>query len=194
MNNTKKHSDHKYIKALLTNNSRTLGELYQKFTPKIIAYVKKNSGDEMQANDLIQDVLVTIFHQAKDKGFVLTCPFDAYFFLLCKRKWLNLLKKKSISGVTIEDDFLSISDKQEEQANDTERYEMQNSLFETKFKELGKKCKELLKMSFTIKSMEKVAEALNISYGYARKKKSQCMSQLTKLIKADTSFEMIKNY
>ncbi len=188
------HKDHKYIKALLNNDSRILGELYRKFTPKIIAYVKKNSGDETQANDLIQDVLVTIFHQAKDKGFILTCPFDAYFFLLCKRKWLNLLKKKSINKVTIEDDYLSISDKQEEQANDTERYEMQNSLFETKFQELGKKCKELLKMSFTIKSMEKVAEALNISYGYARKKKSQCMGQLTKLIKADTSFEMIKNY
>ena len=190
----KPHKDHKYIEALLNNDSRILGELYQKFTPKIIAYVKKNSGDEAQANDLVQEVLVTIFHQAKDTGFILTCPFDAYFFLLCKRKWLNLLKKKSINKVTIEDDYLSISDKQEEQANDTERYELQNSLFETKFQELGEKCKELLKMSFTIKSMEKVAEALAISYGYARKKKSQCMSQLTKLIKADTSFEMIKNY
>ena len=69
-----KHKDHRYIEALLNNDSRILSELYQKFTPKIIAYVKKNSGDETQANDLVQEVLVTIFHQAKDKGFILTCP------------------------------------------------------------------------------------------------------------------------
>jgi RNA polymerase sigma factor (sigma-70 family) len=190
----KPHKDQIYIEALLNNNSRILSELYTRFTPKIIAYVKKNSGNEEQANDLIQEVLVTIFHQAKDKGFILTCPFDAYFFLLCKRKWFNILKKKSYNEVTIEDDFLSISDKQEEQAMETERYEMQSNLFEEKFQELGAKCKELLKLSFTVKSMEKVAEALNISYGYARKKKSQCMSQLTKLIKTAASFKTIKNY
>jgi RNA polymerase sigma factor (sigma-70 family) len=190
----KPHKDQIYIEALLNNNSRVLSELYTRFTPKIIAYIKKNSGNEEQANDLIQEVLVTIFHQAKDKGFVLTCPFDAYFFLLCKRKWFNILKKKSNKEVTIEDDFLSISDKQEEQAIETERYEMQSSLFEEKFQELGNKCKELLKISFVVKSMEKVAETLNISYGYARKKKSQCMSQLIKLIKASASFETIKNY
>ncbi len=191
----KPHKDHKYIEALIQNDSRLLSELYQKFTPKIIAFVKKNSGDETQANDLIQDVLVTIFHQATEKQFVLTCPFDAYFFLLCKRKWFNVLKKKSNKEVTIEDDFLSISEKQAEEAIvETERYELQSTLYEEKFKELGVKCQELLKLSFVVKSMEKVAEKLNISYGYARKKKSQCMSKLTQLIKSSTSFETIKNY
>lgn len=192
--NSKPHKDQIYIDALVNNDSRILAQLYQKFTPKVIAHILKNSGSEDEANDVVQEVLVTIFHQAKEKDFILTCPFDAYFFLLCRRRWLNVLKKKTTKEVTIKDDFLSISEQQEEQANETEIYEMKNALFEEKFQELGDKCKELLKMSLVIKSMEKVAEALNISYGYARKKKSQCMSQLTKLVKSSSTFETIKNY
>ncbi len=88
--NKQTHKDQKYIEALLQNNSGLLAEIYQKFTAKVSHYIIKNSGDADAAQDIIQDTLVTIYHQAKEKGLVLTVPFDAYFFLLCKRRWLNV--------------------------------------------------------------------------------------------------------
>src|SRR5690606_40520873 len=63
------------------------------YTTLFRSYVCKNSGDETAARDIIQETLITIYDQAKTKGLKLTCPFDAYFFLICKRKWLNTLKK-----------------------------------------------------------------------------------------------------
>ncbi len=190
----KPHEDHIYIEALLNNNSRVLSTLYAKFSPKVVAYIKNNSGDADAAQDVIQETLVTIYHQAKEKNFILTCPFDAYFFLLCKRKWLNELKKRGNNRVTIIDDVTSITEEQEQQVDETEIFEQQHSLFEAKFKELGAKCQELLKATFKIKSMEEVAEFLGVTYGYARKKKSHCMGELTQLVKNSNEFNQLKGY
>lgn len=192
--NQKPHEDHIYIEALLNNDSRVLSKIYEKYSYKIVAMVKKNSGNADDAQDIIQETLVTIYHQAKEKGFVLTCPFDAYFYLLCKRRWLNELKKRGNNKVTIIDDVTSITEEQTQQAEETEVFEQQHQLFELKFKELGQKCQELLKTSFKIKSMEKVAEILGVSYGYARKKKSQCMGKLTQLVKNSNEFNHLKSY
>jgi RNA polymerase sigma factor (sigma-70 family) len=190
----KPHEDHIYIEALLKNDSKVLSTLYAKFSPKIVGYIKNNSGDEDAAQDIIQETLVTIYHQAKAKNFILTCPFDAYFFLLCKRRWLNELKKRGNNRVTIIDDITSISEEQEQQVEETEIFEQQHQLFELKFKELGEKCQELLKATFKIKSMEEVADFLGVTYGYARKKKSQCMGKLTQLVKNSNEFNQLKAY
>lgn len=192
--NQKPHEDHIYIEALLKNDSRVLSKVYEKYSYKIIAMVKKNSGNADDAQDIIQETLVTIYHQAKEKGFILTCPFDAYFYLLCKRRWLNELKKRGNNKVTIIDDVTSITEEQEQQVEETEIFEQQHQLFELKFKELGQKCQELLKTSFKIKSMEKVAEILGVTYGYARKKKSQCMGKLTQLVKNSNEFQQLKSF
>lgn len=188
------HKDHRYVEALLNNDDRVLSEIYQRYSGKVVAFISKNSGSSDDAKDVIQEVLITIFHQAKEKGFILTCPFDAYFFLLCKRKWLNKLNEKSLGKeVTILDEVVSVTEEQEQLADETDLFEQRTSLFEAKFLELGKKCQDLLKKAFQIKSMEKVAEALGVSYGYARKKKSQCIGKLTQLIKGAGQYHQLQN-
>ena len=184
----KPHQDHKYIEALLKNDSRVLNELYKKYSGKIVGYVTKNSGSFDDAQDVIQETLITIYHQAKDKNFILTCPFDAYFYLLCKRKWLNVLNKKGIKRVTILEEITYITDEQEILANETELFEKRSLLFEEKLIELGGKCKELLDVAFKIKKMQKVAELLGLTYSYARKKKSECLGKLTEMVKNASSY------
>ncbi len=191
--NQKPHEDQVYIEALLKNDSKVLSKIYTKFSYKIVSFVKNNSGNTDDAQDIIQETLVTIYHQAKEKKFILTCPFDAYFFLLCKRRWLNELKKRGNNRVTIVEEMTSITEEQEQQVEETEIFELQHKLFESKFKELGKKCQELLKATFKIKSMEEVAKFLGVSYGYARKSKSECMGKLTKLVKNSKEYHRIKS-
>ncbi len=184
----KAHQDQKYIIALLNNDSKVLAELYQKYSRKIVGYVSKNSGTYDDAQDVIQETLITIYNQAREKNFILTCPFDAYFFLLCKRKWLNKLNKKGIKAVTILEGITSLSDEHELLAEETLLFENRSSLFEEKLIELGGKCKELLDIAFKIKKMDKVAKILGVTYGYARKKKSECLGKLTKMIRNSSKF------
>jgi RNA polymerase sigma factor (sigma-70 family) len=187
------HPDQYFIEGLANNNSAIIQSIYKKFVPKVVSYIRNNSGDEDQAQDVVQEIMILLFNQAKAQQLQLTCPFDAYFFLLCKRKWLNELKKSSNKGVTIQDDFASTNEPTEEMVAQTEIFEEKQQLFDMMFQKLGEKCQEVLKLSFTLKSMEEVAEKLNITYGYVRKKKSLCTGQLTQWIQENSRFKSLKN-
>ncbi|MBC7640939.1 MAG: sigma-70 family RNA polymerase sigma factor [Flavobacterium sp.] len=188
------HPDQMYIDGLANNNSAVINSIYKKFVPKVIYYIKTNSGNEEKAQDVVQEIMILLFNQAKANKLYLTCPFDAYFFLLCKRKWLNELKKLSNKTVTISDDYTSIDESEQQMVEQTEVFEKKQSLFDSMFSKLGDKCQELLRLSFTTKSMEEVAEKLNVTYGYVRKKKSLCVGQLTALVQETYSCKNLKTY
>jgi RNA polymerase sigma factor (sigma-70 family) len=187
------HPDQKYVDALLNNDNKGIAEIYSLFAPKVIGYIKKNSGDDARAQDIVQEGILTIYDQAKTKGLQLTCPFDAYFFLICKRKWLNVLKKTSPERVTINEEITSIDAQIQSQADETTMFEAQTSLFNEMLASMGEKCRELIKLTFTIKSMEMVAEKLGVSYAYARKKKSLCVGKLTEMVRGSRKYQTLKN-
>lgn len=193
MTETKLHPDQLYIDGLVQNNSAVIQSIYKKFVPKIKNYIRTNSGSDDEAQDIIQETLITIYTQAKTKGLQLSCPFDAYFFLLCKRRWLNEIKKVSNKEVTLKDENVSIDESVQEMASQTETFDEKQSLFDEMFQKLGEKCQEVLKLSFVTKTMEEVAEKLNVTYGYVRKKKSLCTGQLTEMIQQSPRFRSI-NY
>jgi RNA polymerase sigma factor (sigma-70 family) len=192
MANITMHPDQIYIDGLANNNSEIIKSIYKKFVPKVVYYIRNNSGNEYQAQDVVQETLITMYNQSKTKGLQLTCPFDAYFFLLCKRRWLNELKKSSNKEVTINDDNVYKDESVVEMANNTEVFEEKQSLFDEMFQKLGEKCQEVLKLSFVTKTMEEVAQKLNVTYAYVRKKKSLCTGQLTQMIQESPKYKSLK--
>ncbi|MBC7524624.1 MAG: sigma-70 family RNA polymerase sigma factor [Flavobacterium sp.] len=192
MSNKNLHPDQLYIDGLLQNNSTIIQSIYKKFVPKVKYYIRNNSGNDDQAQDVVQEVLIAIYNQAKTKELNLTCPFDAYFFLLCKRRWLNEIKKSSNKEVTIDDDKVSTDSNVQETVFETEVFDQKQTLFDEMFQKLGEKCQEVLKLSFVTKTMEEVAEKLNVTYGYVRKKKSLCTGQLTEMIQQAPRFQSVK--
>lgn len=186
------HPDQMYIDGLVQNNSSIIQSIYKKFVPKVTNYIRTNSGDDDQAQDVIQEVLIVIYNQAKTKGLQLTCPFDAYFFLLCKRRWLNEIKKSSSKEVTLHDENVSIDESVQEMTFQTEVFDEKQSLFDEMFQKLGEKCQEVLQLSFITKTMEEVAAKLNVTYAYVRKKKSLCTGQLTEMIQQSSRYKSLK--
>lgn len=192
MGEKKIHEDQKYITGLLQNNSFVIQSIYDKYVPKVVNYIKQNSGSTDEAQDVIQETIITIYNQASQKNLQLTCPFDAYFFLLCKRKWLNYLKKNYNKEVTINEAIVSIGDDAQELAFETQLFGEKQALFAEMFKKMGDACKDLLKATFKIKSMEEVAESLGVTYAYARKKKSLCIGKLTEMVRKSPKFNQLK--
>lgn len=192
MNDKKLHEDQLYIDGLAKNDSRIIDTIYKKFVPKVKSYIITNSGNVDDANDVVQETLITIYNQAKTSGLQLTCPFDAYFFLLCKRKWLNELNKKHNKEVTLTDETVYTNRSTQDLVDETELFNEKKLVFDTMFEKLGNKCKELLTLSFSIKSLEEVAQKLQVTYAYVRKKKSICTGELTELIQQSERYKQLK--
>ncbi len=190
---TPRHDDQKYIDALLQNDGVLLKEIYIKYSAKIKRLVTNNNGTEDDAADIFQESLIAIYQKATKGEFFLSCPFEAYLYLICKNKWINELNKKSTRRVTslVEDGYTYGDDSFAQAAiaqNEIER----KQLLTKKLNELGGSCKELLELAWQGMSMEEVAKKLKNTYGYARKKKSECMGKLISLVKNDNTFAQLQ--
>ncbi len=182
------HADQRFVTALLQNEAVVVREIYERFSPKVNHYILQNNGTEADAADIFQEALIDIYRQAKEKALQLTCPFEPFLLLICKRKWLNELKKRKLKKVTKEpeqlstpgEDVFALADQMQAEDDKTR-------LFIHLFERLGEKCREIIRWCLSGKPQEEIAAALGVSYGYLRKKKSECMSTLIQNIKANQS-------
>lgn len=188
------HPDQKYIDALLTNNGEVLNELYQRFSGKIKWMILQNNGTEADIADVFQDALLSIYHRAKTKGFILTCPFDAYFYMVCKNLWLSQLHKRKTQKLLLTDttQYENIDDKSNKLADECLMQQARRDLLTEKLDTIGQSNKEFLQLCWSGVSMEEVARIFKISYGYARKKKSECVAKLVLQVKKSPYFKLLK--
>ncbi len=188
------HPDQQYIEALKNNDATLLNTLYEKYAGKIKWMVLKNKGNETDAADIFQEALVAIFNKAKSSDFTLTCPLDAFLYLVCKNKWLNELNKRKVGRVTFTDTevYNDIGVETFKLEEDCRVQEDRKKLLDETLTEMQESCRQLLRLSWSGKPMDEVADLLKVTYGYARKKKSECMSALIKLVKQSPKFNTLK--
>ena len=187
------HADHKYIIALQNNDSVLIEEIYNQFSKRITQMVLKNSGTEIDAADLFQNVLMELYRKAITQNFILTCPFGAFLYMVCHNRWLNELDKRKGKRVTLTGDKgFNVSEDVFENYETLKMQEKRKSLLEEKLTELGEGCRELLSLSWSGKPLQEVAVTLNFTYAYVRKRKTECMSKLIRLVKDAPGFSALK--
>jgi len=184
------HNDQKYIQFLLQNNGEGIQHIYRQFADKVVTLICRNSGTNDDGFDILQDSLVDIYHMAKYKDFQLTTSFESFLLLVCKRKWLNELKKRKRKEVTNVDNhvFDIEDDSQTAYMEHIALVEKENILMEL-LDSLGERCQEIIKRCMVSKNQEKIATSLGLTYAYLRKKKSECTAKLGEKVKAHPFFK-----
>ena len=179
------HTDQYFLNGLLQNDQAVVKEIYSRFTGKVKGYILQNNGSEDDAADIFQEALIDIYQQARFKELTLTCPFEPFLLLVCKRKWLKELKKRGRQRVTNEHELLSdICEDVFALADQLQVQEEKAQLFLAMFQKLGERCREIIKKCLGNKPQEEVATELGVSYAYLRKKKSECTAELIRLIQS----------
>lgn len=189
------HPDNKYIAALLHHDMDLIEEIYSRFGSKIKHMVMANNGTEADAADVFQEALIDIYKKAKN-GFTLTCPMEAFLYLICRNRWMNQLTRKKYTTVTFADDEGYSNLVSEDSFGNAEQVliaQNRKNLIEIKLAELGDSCRQLLQHSWGGKKMEEVAALMNTTYAYVRKKKSDCMGKLITLIKNAPDYKLLLN-
>ena len=178
------HSDQYLIDGLAHNNSAVIQEIYKKYSGKMYNWIKQHNGNHEQAEDIFQEAIIAIYRKTTQAPITLTCPFDAFLFVIVRNKWFSQLKSNERIRVTNTDDWTSTHIAAAEQdATNCMKYEKQHNLLTETLTQLQEGCQEVLKLSWSGLGMEEVAEKLKVTYGYVRKKKSLCMAKLMERIK-----------
>lgn len=173
------------LTALKNHDNSFIQQVYQDCSPSIKQLILSNGGSISDAKEMFQKALIDTYEKALKDTFTLRVPICNYLYRVCKNMWLNELRKKG-KHVTIsdvegykDDGTGDVMVQQEEAAAEEKRV----ALMMRHFHRLGKQCQQILKMRwFEKKSYQVVAEQLDISYGYARRRGSECMQQWRRLI------------
>lgn len=188
------YSNLELLNGIRRNDTIVLQYIYKNFYSKINFFIKKNSGDDDDANDVFQEAIIIIFRKLKNDDLVLDCSFETYLYSVCRFLWLKQLEKRKLEKEKIKDNHEyneDIYDDGLEKVVDlNERYR----LYQKHFSNLGKDCQKVLQLYIDKVPLKNIAQIMGFkSEKYAKKRKFKCKDYLVKSIKQDLEYKKILN-
>jgi len=179
----------KYLEGIKKSDNKILQEIYQSNFIPVKNYIVNNSGNESDAKDVFQEVLIAFFRRLQKEDIEINVTFGTYLFSACKMTWFKKLKRTP-STDSIED--LQIADNP--QIEEELLGERKSSLFQKTMNKLGEDCKKVLQYHFAKKSFKEIADLMEYTgEEYARRKKYLCKKGLMNKIKKDPQFKELYN-
>lgn len=168
--------------SLTDNPEATLKKVYGDNYPWLENYVRKNSGNAEDAQDIFQESVSIAWLNLKEGKFVGTAEqFNAYVRQVCKFKWINQLKSAVHTRTVLVDDPTALEGRLEE----TELLEEQLARcrqLNAAFAELGEKCKDLLgRFYYERQPLTQIAGAMDNTEESIKTIKYRCMMRLRKI-------------
>ena len=174
------------LEGLVRSEPAAVRQVYDHVLPSIIYYVRDNGGTEADARDVFQDALLALYRRVRDGDFTLTCTLKSYLRVVCRNLWLKRLRKtgREASGLPEVLETVDVDPRMDERLENSER----EALLWRHFDALEKGCRDILKRFFAGESMLHIAEQLDTSEGYIKKRKHVCKERLVAAVRADARF------
>jgi RNA polymerase sigma factor (sigma-70 family) len=185
--------------SCLMNNTRTdaaLRFMYRDHFDLLSRYVFNNSGNEQDAEDIFQEVMVAFINLVKAGRFRGESSIKTFLFSLNKNIWLNELKRRG-RAVAREEKYERLNDHKELTADSImELRQAKNDLMKL-IDELGEACKKILLLYyFENRSMKEILATLPYeNEQVVRNKKSKCLKKLEMNVSTNKAlYRQLKNY
>lgn len=182
-------SDEELIEALKNEQRSAYKYMYERYYRMVANHVVKNNGDDEDAKDLFQDVLVKFIAQIRKPEFTLTggAKLSTYVFSIAKYTWLMKLRERKL----MPSEQAELREEADGSALIAEEEQLlsERSLLTMKiFKTIGDDCQKVLDGFYFRKlSMREIAEDMGYAYDYARLKKNRCLNELRKRVLDSTA-------
>lgn len=188
------YSNLELLNGILRNDTIVLQFIYKNYYSNINFFIKKNNGDDDDANDIFQESIIIMYRKLKANELVIDCTFETYLYSVCRFLWLKQLEKRKIETENIKDkhEFNDdiYDDSLEKLADLNDRYK----LYQKHFANLGKDCQKILQLYFDKVPLKNIAQIMGFkSEKYAKKRKFHCKEYLIKSVKQDLEYKNILN-
>lgn len=175
------------LKSIKTGqNQKVLDWLYHSSLNKVRAYIKNNSGNHEEANDIFQDAVIIFFQKVLRNEFDQKQDIDGFIFTVAKHLWIDKIRKektaKKYNDSLDPDTYIDAND-QLYQLMEKEK----TSRMKKAFEQLDEKCREILNSSIHLRlSMKEICEQLGYkNESVAKSAHYRCKKYLAKVVKND---------
>lgn len=181
-----RYSDRAIIEGLRLNSDYIIKHVYQEFFPTIKYLIKKNTGNDEDAEDIFQESLLVILKNVNKEEFYLSCSFLTYLFSISRNLWMQRLKSKrnGVNNLEQLERFIELPDVNTNETTEIEQARYR--VYREHFNALGEDCQRILLLSMQKLTSKEIADTMGYSSeNYAKTKKYNCKERLKKLIMAD---------
>jgi len=184
----KEYTDSEIIECLRNRQSYVVLYLSDEYLPMIRNMVAHLGGSSEDAKDIFQEGLMIILEKIDSREFALTCKFKTFLYCICENLWKSVLDRRHSAA-----NYLQRRTETEEDPDFSEQVDddLYRDIFMKSFKKLDKSGRKILKLYWKGYSHQEIAEKLNYSYGYVRKKKSESQTELIDTVKNHPEYKKI---
>jgi RNA polymerase sigma factor (sigma-70 family) len=167
-----------HFQTLHHPNPKALRDLMDTLFPLIAHLVQSNSGTHEDAEDVFMYGMGELFFKAQQGTLRQDAKLSTILYAICRNYWLKTLKKnKPTAELTIDLENVYTDDNPE----DEESWERIH-LIRRQMAHISETCRKLLELVFhTDLDMRQIAKQMNLTYGSARVRKSECIARLRAL-------------
>lgn len=186
------YSSLELLNGIHRNDTIVLQYIYKNFYSKINFFIRKNNGDEEDANDIFQEAIIIIYRKLKANDLILDCTFETYLYSICRFLWLKQLEKRKQEKEKIKDNHEYNDDLYDDGLEMVVDLNERYRLFQKHFTNLGKDCQKILQLYFDKVPLKNIAQIMGFkSEKYAKKRKFKCKEYLINSVKQDLEYDKI---
>jgi len=180
-------SDLKLFEGLKHGDRKAINEIYKNISPKVIYWVKNNSGSEEDGYDIFQESLEIILLKIES----LNSSLGGLIMRIAQRKWIDKLRKNKVSIISADNSLSENIQAYEDQAVvEHEKHKLMDHTF-SKLSALCQKIIIALKKGSTVDEIVRTLEMSSANTLYRRK--SACIERWSILIKEQNSYKELFN-
>lgn len=171
------------IKAGGTSRQRAIRYIYNTkgFSQKIIQFVKANSGNMQDGQDMFHEGIIVLDKNIRQDKFRGDSSLSSYLYSICRFLWMNQIRKKAKVDYT--EDNQRLDEVEVENPESMTVTDERKKILNFVVSQLGERCQKILEMWKLSYSMEEIAEKLGFSSAaMARKNKYRCHKSLMKYL------------
>jgi RNA polymerase sigma factor (sigma-70 family) len=188
MLNPKRVSDIQLLEDLQTNERQddAIRKIYREYYGISAHYVTQNNGEQSDAEDIFQEVLIAFIELVRDGKFRGECSVSTFLYTLTRNMWINELGKRDRSKIReekfevtkeiVDFDFGQLMESREAR-----------KIVSGLIRELGETCQKIL-LAFYYHNLpiKEILQTLNYqNEQVVRNKKYKCLKGLEERVNAD---------
>lgn len=178
-------TDEDLIRGLIVQDNRIITALYDTYRVVVVDYIRKNSGNEQDADDVWQDTVMVLFQMVQEPDFKLTAKLKTLIYGIAHRVWLKKLSRKDLEQRVRSEQLPAFSPEHIDITRAVEDFEKNQCLWKH-FKQLPEGCQKLLQADLSLMTTEEILEAFQFgSKEYLYKRRSICTDKLKTAIQSD---------
>ena len=179
------------VEGLREGQREATEQIYSRCFNQVRVMIQNNSGTEDDARDIFQDALIALYRRLQQDDFTLTCKLSSYVQVMCRNLWRTKIRNVQMTTATekIENEVVDLDARVLDQMAESEK----RNLMYKHFNELSDDCKRILELFFAKVPMKEIAEKLDTSEGYIKKRKHVCKSRLMSNVQSDPMFKELIN-